>query len=300
MITIPNRIELELNPGQIKAKTGLLAFFNIKRKFPTILKLGSGSKESRINGNFSKLRKIRNSIFNKKISEKSHRIYLFLTISIFFAFQISSALLFPGEFTIYNNNVSNLGNLNINPEGHWLFNAGVMITGVLVIPNFLYIYKIFMRFTGNFISLLFTRLSIISCISGSIGFFFIGVFSEISGIVHYVFATIAFGGFFTGAIILFFLFLVKDTLRKNLLSKRPLIFGFFSLYFQLFVIWISAGVFIGTDISSILDFSGWIVNYPFWEWGQFTSLILWTFLFPFFIKHNSQKNISQNVENPNT
>lgn len=236
-----------------------------------------------------KLRKIKNYIFNKGISEKHHKIYLFLTIGIFFAFQISSAILFPGEFTIFNNNVSNLGNLIINPKGHWLFNAGVMITGVLVIPNFLYIYKVFMRFSGNFISLLFTRLSIISCISGSIGFFFIGIFSEITGIVHFIFAGIAFVGFFTGAIILFFITLVKDTLRKNLLSKRHLIFGFSSLYFQLFVIWICAIIVIGTDVSSIFDFSGWIVNYPFWEWGQFISLILWTFLFPFFIKHKSQK-----------
>lgn len=153
-----------------------------------------------------------------------------------------------------------------------------------------------MRFSGNFFSLLFTRLSIISCISGSVGFFFTGIFSEISGFVHFIFAGIAFAGFFIGATMLFFITLNKDKIRKRLLGKRHLIFGFSSLYFQLFAIWIAAIIIIGTDITSIFDFTGWIINYPFWEWGQFISLILWTFLFPFFIRHKSQTKPPKNAE----
>ena len=75
------------------------------------------------------------------ISKKEHAIYLFSIIFFYLICQMIALLLFPDQYTIMENKISEQGNPILNPTGHWFFNIGSFITGILAIPNFLYIYR---------------------------------------------------------------------------------------------------------------------------------------------------------------
>ncbi len=161
-----------------------------------------------------------------------------------------------------------------------------MITAILIIPNFLYIYKIFKKYPGNSTSNRFMRFSIYFCVFGSFNLFLVGIVTEPYGTIHYTFAGIAMACIFTAADILFFITMVKDKLRINLKSRKYLIIGFSILYIQL-AFFMFGGIIVLAFINILYANFGtsvWIARYQFWEWMQFLSLLSWTILYPFFLK----------------
>lgn len=59
-----------------------------------------------------------------------------LAIIIFCIFTFTAVALFPSGYTPINNWLSDLGNLNLNPNGLIFFNIGCILTGLLLFPFF--------------------------------------------------------------------------------------------------------------------------------------------------------------------
>ncbi|GAB4328331.1 MAG: hypothetical protein Kow0069_35460 [Promethearchaeota archaeon] len=104
---------------------------------------------------------------------------------------------FPGRYTPLENHISDQGGLAANPTGHWFFNASVVVTGVLVLPAFAFLYHR-LAVTCSWTS----RLFLVSTVVGSAAFSGLGVFPQDVEVPHDWCADLAFGGLGFGAFLM--------------------------------------------------------------------------------------------------
>ena len=226
---------------------------------------------------FNKILNESRRILTGKFSKKEHIIYMFVVFAFFVLCQIISQILFPGNFNIVNNKISEQGNPILNPIGHWFFNIGAILTGIFTVPIFLYLYRRFSIFPGSLTYRRTTKISIVSSVIGSISLSFVGIFPEIYGWFHIIAADFTFGGLCTGAFITFFTILVKKSFRSRVKSKWHLLMGFILLYGQLILVWIFSSVlmFIEGIWWAFIDYANFLLGHPLLEWIQFISILLW-------------------------
>ena len=175
--------------------------------------------------------------------------------------------LFPGNYTPYEHHISDQGGILNNPEGHRIFNLGVILTGILLIPYFLWLHRRLLPTTPP-LSRLATLFSIIGCI----GFCFVGIFPQDIKKTHDFAADIAFGGLGLG--IFFTMFILAR--KTHLKGPWPNKFGFLAIYSLIFLIGGLAIYFQNYwDPGSIPVLDPRLSNDEPWQWTFFTLILCW-------------------------
>jgi|GEM_PF-2190865 len=114
-----------------------------------------------------------------------------------------SLALYPGEYSIVFNWLSNLGNVNLNPHGAVYFNMACIVTGIILIP---FIFRLYRWDTGKLLERFLLVLTIILGIFAALSLILVGVFPETHIDLHVRAATGVFEAMFlfiilmTGAI----------------------------------------------------------------------------------------------------
>ena len=68
-----------------------------------------------------------------------------LVIGFFYTFTFISMAFYPSSFSPLNNWLSDLGNSNYNPDGAFLYNLGCILTGSMLFPFYLGMYKFYRK-----------------------------------------------------------------------------------------------------------------------------------------------------------
>ena len=182
----------------------------------------------------------------------------------------------PGYIPFYRT-ISGQGNHGDNPLGSWFFTAGLIITGILMVPCACYIWRqlsaICNRMAGFILFLM---------LAGSAGFAIVGIFDEeytcimqdaagtcllASHQIHDVAAAIAFLGNLLA--VLFSLFpMIADKRRTG--KDR------FSIKWQLVhIISFIAVIVVGLILNKNLAVPTFFRQYAFWQWSVFTGLLIY-------------------------
>ncbi len=207
--------------------------------------------------------------FTGKASGKCIQWVLLSSISIFTLGLLLSYLYYPGSYSILRNSVSSLGNQLKNPVGSWLWRVSFFLTGLSIIVVINYIYN-----NLRIVARITSRMFQISCIIASVGVSAIGIFPENAGLIHYIFALVAFFGYMFGFCCNIYTFHKIGEKNLKRYSKFLVIviyiiligcmagfigsFGIFGLYYFWDIVWINPYL-------------------PLWEWlaflGEFFYLI---------------------------
>lgn len=121
-----------------------------------------------------------------------------IILILFILFTFTAVMLFPGAYTPINNWLSDLGNSGYSPVGSIFFNAGCIITGLMLFPFFIGLRKWYTagKMQENSLKIgqsigLFSAFSLIM----------IGVFSENYGVIHWIWSATFFISLFLVLII---------------------------------------------------------------------------------------------------
>ena len=222
------------------------------------------------------------SILQGKSSKKNQGYLFFSTISVAVILVIISAIIYDDPYLMLRESVSSLGIKLENPNGFILFRIALISTGLLLIPYFSDIYRIFHP-TAYHTSRSALVISIISCIciTG------VGVFPEDNPIPHYTNAIIAFIGFTTAFSCYLYIF-IKKVVQKD---SWPRIWQIVILYL----------VFYGSLIGFLFVFFLFYLYYyhriifinfslPLWEWILVMGIFYWIIGSFLIIPNKEEKN----------
>jgi hypothetical membrane protein len=106
-----------------------------------------------------------------------------LVIALYCTFTFISLALFPPPFSPIDNWLSDLGNSTYSPRGAIFYNLGCILTGIMLFPFYLGLYKWYTEVLWNKILIMATQ--VIGCCS-AFALIMIGVFSE-DFIVEHIF-----------------------------------------------------------------------------------------------------------------
>ncbi|WP_371805573.1 DUF998 domain-containing protein [Candidatus Lokiarchaeum ossiferum] len=175
---------------------------------------------------------------------------------------------FPENYSIFTNTISDQGSILLNPRGHKLWNIGVIIIGISMIPHFIHLFRI-MKSISYLLSGISTLFGVISSISLSL----IGIFPKDFKVPHFTFAGITFGGIFFMANINLILIIKGFRIYKQqkLSTQKLPVSSILKIVITVAIYFIFNMSFLIFVIQSKI--SGNIV--PFWEWGYLFGIILW-------------------------
>ncbi len=197
------------------------------------------------------------SLITGKASKKGHGLF-FYPVIIFCILFFSISLLLYSNYSMFKESVSSLGIRSENPRGYLVWNFGMIILGILLLPHFFYFYNSFHPI-ANITSKISVIISSISCVA-LIG---VGIFPENTIYPHYTCAIIAIFGFFVSFCHNLYILIKKRNEHDNWPNLKWLII----IYFQLIIIMV---LFIFALISfAIYHFYDVLLlnlNLPFLEW----------------------------------
>ena len=201
-------------------------------------------------------------------SSKKKQGYLFFPIILISTILIIiSAIKYGNDELMLRESVSSLGIKSENPNGYILFRIAFILTGIFLIPYFIYLYRFFHP-TAYHTSRAALVISIISsiCIIG------VGIFPEDNPIPHYSNAIVAFIGFTTVFSCYLYIF-IKKRIDKD---SCPKIWQIIVLYLGFY------GALIG---FLFVFFLFWLYYYhriifvnfslPLWEWIFVIGIVYW-------------------------
>ncbi len=206
------------------------------------------------------------AIIRGRASKKTQGVYLLFLITFCVVFFTISIIYYP-NYSIFRESVSSLGIPAENPQGHLYWSVGMMVLGLIFIPQLIYFYRALhpTAYKTSIISLCFS-------IFASIGLIGVGFFPEDTIYPHYTCAFIAFLGYFTSFCCNLYI-LNKKIKDKDTWPKR---WQVFILYFQLIgimILFLAAFVVFGLYHFYRIY---WIsLNLPFLEWAVFVSDLLY-------------------------
>jgi len=219
-----------------------------------------------------------NRLFNHFLNQKLIRTCIYVSLIIFLPGLIIGVLIAyffgPESYNIIDNYISDLGSIRYTPAP-LILDTIAMTTACFLVPVFFYIAKIIVLDTKSIIfdsnSSIFNRIycviidllaffGLLSLLSGAVGLFGIGLFSEDRTTelgLHYifsiiVFAGLAFGAFFNGIAILIKL---KKTIFPRLLG-----------------LYMMVGPFV---VTILYIFPPNSITRPFLEWMMLIAAFLW-------------------------
>ncbi|MFX0073057.1 MAG: DUF998 domain-containing protein [Candidatus Hermodarchaeota archaeon] len=98
-----------------------------------------------------------------------------LVIVLYCIFTFTSIALYPPPYSAIDNWLSDLGNSSFNPNGAIFYNLGCILTGIMLFPFYLGLYKWYLEKSWHKVLMIVTQ--IVGCCSG-FALIMIGVFSE--------------------------------------------------------------------------------------------------------------------------
>ena len=207
-------------------------------------------------------------IWKGESDKKTILIYFLLVFSIYLIGAIIGMLLYPGGFAFTEVYTSYLGGNTHNPLGYQIYNASEMISGILLIPYFIYYYK---NLRANAKLLVF--LASLFGILGLLGFAALGIYYQgADPLGHQISTWIAFGGFGLSA----FLFLIIFFGRLIRKKEWPSIKQFLLVYGGLFSLLIlSLLLSEGEEIIAFMNIPPEYFNGKFTEWLFLLIVMYW-------------------------
>jgi hypothetical protein len=208
------------------------------------------------------------NIWKGQVSKRVFLVYFILVFSIYMLGIVVAAAVYPGGFTMEDVYVSYLGGYPNNPRGYIFYNVCEIITGILLVPLFLYMYR---RFQPDM-----KLLNILSCffgIIGALGFGSIGIWHQgVQGNGHSITTWFAFGGFGISAFFMLIQFLRK-IYKKH---PWPKLWHVILVYALMFLV-------LGITLSFTEKpewFASWnlkevYIKDRFWEWFYLLVIIIW-------------------------
>jgi hypothetical membrane protein len=178
----------------------------------------------------------------------------FLTIIITLACGFVSSLSYNGQFSIISNWISDLGSSSKNPNGHFYFDIGCILTGIALLFSIAGLIK--WRYTNRKQNNLI-KLSQYCGFLMAFALIMIGIYSEDYGRIHYFWASIYF--------VLTFVFLIIVNIA---LKNHPHYMTWIYYY---------------TYVSILINFSFILLvifgfHFPILEWLSVLSGLLWIWL----------------------
>ena len=125
-----------------------------------------------------------------------------LGILAFISFSVltfTSLALYPGPYSIAFNWLSNLGNIDLNPQGAVYFNLACIITGVILIHFIIQFYR---WDNGRMLERILLVLAILLGLFAAVSLIFVGVFPETHIHLHVMAATGVFEALFLSIILM--------------------------------------------------------------------------------------------------
>ncbi|UYP44982.1 hypothetical protein NEF87_001267 [Candidatus Lokiarchaeum ossiferum] len=195
-------------------------------------------------------------------------MYIYGLIGVLIVICAFAQIRFPENYSIFTNTISDQGSILLNPRGHKLWNIGVIIIGISMIPHFIHLFRI-MKSISYLLSGISTLFGVISSISLSL----IGIFPKDFKVPHFTFAGITFGGIFFMANINLILIIKGFRIYKQqkLSTQKLPVSSILKIVITVAIYFIFNMSFLIFVIQSKI--SGNIV--PFWEWGYLFGIILW-------------------------
>jgi len=200
-------------------------------------------------------------VMTGKSSPKNHRKYMLSIAGVFLIISVYAQIRFPETYSILRNTISDQGSILLNPDGHQLWNVGMILLGIFTIPYLLFLYNI-LKSLSEIESLVSTVIGIASSISMS----FVGIYPLDLKTPHAISAGIAFIGIFLKANIDLILILIKN--RTQPPSKKATNLIKIGIFYTLL------------DGAFVMMMATYLINgsvVPFWEWLYFLSIVLWIF-----------------------
>ena len=179
---------------------------------------------------------------------------------LYCVFTFVSIIHYPEFYSPLTNFLSTLGNSSLNPSGAIFYNLGMIQAGILVIPFYVGLYRIFHDTKGNRI----LPIALLWGIINGISIMMSGVFSEDIYALHCIWGLLIFISFIP------VLFLTNIMLiQKEGVIKGVSVYGFaVGVIDTTFVVYV---LFFGTGEGSILE---WITVFSFLLWVVAIAIIL--------------------------
>jgi hypothetical protein len=206
------------------------------------------------------------SIWAGTASKRLYLEYFFAVLGIYIAGIVIAAALYPGGFSFFDVYTSYLGGVTQNPVGRYFYNNAELVTGILLVPHFTFMYK---QLTPACKALSF--LACLFGIVGSAGFAFIGIYAQGVNYEGHRWTTIlAFGGFGVSAILMLLAFIRKAALKH----AWPKWWHIVVIYGQVFVV---IGIVV---LGGELDVAPAIFTDEFNEWVYLFVVMGWIIEIP--------------------
>ena len=190
------------------------------------------------------------------------QIYLPLLMLTHYGLIFISWLLFPTDYTLFSNSISQLGIPILNPSGWFLFSLDCWVISILTIPLVIFTYHRMKAFRKNIVKLAATSYMI-----STIGSFIIGFFPNYDGVIifHEIFAIITICGSII-SLMLYFVVIIRDILKTKKRNHNYLIFC--CILMIIIILSISIGIVISQRwlIFQGAGFMSLLFGFPFLEW----------------------------------
>ncbi len=210
-------------------------------------------------------------IYRGQASKPTHIKYLLALIALFFIAVTVAVGFFPAPgYTPLNNHVSDMGGIARNPTVWWFFDASIIGIGILMIPQFVYLYRRLMPTTKWL-----TRLAMICGVVGCIGFSVLGMFPQDIPDPHDIAADLAFGGLGLAAFLTMFILLRKKWVRESWPSWKAFLLVYGPLYITITLIIVMPNL----DPVAGID-PRWFSWTP-WQWTALLSVLYWLVIITF-------------------
>jgi len=213
------------------------------------------------------------SLIQGRASKRVEGFYLGWTILNFFGISWLAQLTYPEPYSPLFHNISHLGGFVHNPEGALLWNIGMVVVGILLLPHQLYLHKhLKTSFPGNNPSTQKVLKVGLGCrVIACLGIIFIAILPEDLGIWHMI---PAFGVFFG--------FLIAFNLDFGLLWQySPRLRSRKGILLWLIIGWMDF-TFLGLVVTQLFPalLAQWgipviILELSPWEWSLFVSYFGW-------------------------
>lgn len=186
-------------------------------------------------------------------SKRHMGIYFFSFLIFLITMWLLAQSLYIGGYSIFKDYISGQGDPNNNPNGYLFFMFGTGLTGISLIPFYIYLFRRFIP-TLKFISQVFVLSGIIS----SIGLTMVGFFPRNTAVdlLHDIGADMAFNGAGLCAVCTMFILIRKMVLK----TEWPKLYQFLILYGLVF----GVGAWIPFQSNSYLT-----------QWTGFFILMIW-------------------------